>query len=136
MSHMVCGQIRHYPPANEPHFRLSVATSSRDYLVPSLRDWLTLGKGKHGVVARVKLHERSALWGAKSERSASAELVGMIDIIALTRRSSSTSAQLAMMRTASWHHGLRWSVMLLMIVLALSAAFYWWEKRETWQSEQ
>ena len=81
---------------------------THDYLVHSLRDWLTrkqneTRKGR----AELKLAERSALWNAKLENRHLPSLTEWISIRALTESQHRTAPQRVMMDRAGQVHGLR-----------------------------
>jgi hypothetical protein len=77
---------------------------THDYLVPSLREWLTrkqqeTRKGR----AELKLAERAGLWNAKRESRHLPSLAEWLRIRTLTDKSKWTEPQQKMMRTAdSW----------------------------------
>jgi serine/threonine protein kinase/formylglycine-generating enzyme required for sulfatase activity len=81
---------------------------THDYLVHSLRDWLTrkqqeTRKGR----AELKLAERSALWSVKPETRHLPSLMEWLSIRSLTERNKWTVPQHAMMRRATRVHTLR-----------------------------
>lgn len=91
---------------------------THDYLVPSLRDWLTrkqreTRKGR----AELRLTERVSLWSAKPEKRNLPSWWEYVNIIALTSKKNWTSAEQKMMRTSSGHYGIR--VALAIVALAL-----------------
>ena len=81
---------------------------THDYLVPSLREWLT-GKQKETRKGRaeLKLVERSALWNAKPENRFLPSLPEWLSIRALTESKVWTGPQRTMMAKAWQVHGLR-----------------------------
>ncbi len=81
---------------------------THDYLVSSLRDWLTrkqreTRRGR----AELRLAERAALWEAKPENRHLPSVFEWANIRALTRRKDWTDPQRRMMRRAGRLHGLR-----------------------------
>ena len=81
---------------------------THDYLVHSLRDWLTrkqreTRRGR----AELRLGERAALWGAKPENRQLPSLLEWANIWLLTRTREWNDSQRRMMRCASRVHGLR-----------------------------
>src|SRR5262249_55006261 len=81
---------------------------SHDYLVQSLRDWLTrkqreTRRGR----AELRLAERAALWNAKPENRLLPSLLEWANIRWLTRRQDWTEPQRRMMKRAGRVHGLR-----------------------------
>ena len=100
--------------------RLRRATASRrqpagsyyqlthDYLVHSLRDWLTrkqreTRRGR----AELRLAERSALWNAKPENRHLPSVLEWANIRLLTRKKDWTEPQRRMMKRAGRVHGLQ-----------------------------
>ncbi len=93
---------------------------THDYLVPSLREWLTrkqkeTRKGR----AELKLAERAAVWNAKPERRHLPSLWEWARIKWLTEKKSWTEPQRKMMATAGRVHGV-WSTILLGLVVVTS----------------
>ncbi len=91
---------------------------THDYLVPSLRDWLTrkqreTRRGR----AEMELAERAALWNAKSENRHLPSVWEYGTIRTLTRRRDWTEPQQRMMRRAGRIHTTRWGTGLLVAVL-------------------
>ena len=81
---------------------------THDYLVHSLRDWLTrkqreTRRGR----AELRLAERSSLWNAKPENRHLPSLLEWANIRLLTRKKDWTEPQRKMMKRAGWVHGLR-----------------------------
>jgi eukaryotic-like serine/threonine-protein kinase len=93
---------------------------THDYLVHSLRDWLTrkqkeTRKGR----AELRLAERSALWNAKPENRHLSSLWEWANIRLLTRRRDWTEPQRRMMKRAERIHGLRALAAVLMFGLLM-----------------
>jgi formylglycine-generating enzyme required for sulfatase activity/tetratricopeptide (TPR) repeat protein len=85
------------------HYQLT-----HDYLVPSLRDWLTRKqKETRRGRAELRLAERAALWNAKPENRLLPSVLEWANIRVLTRRQDWTEAQRRMMKQAGRVHGLR-----------------------------
>jgi serine/threonine protein kinase/formylglycine-generating enzyme required for sulfatase activity len=87
----------------ERHYQLT-----HDYLVPSLREWLTrkqreTRRGR----AELRLGERTAVWNAKPERRHLPSALEWLNIRVLTRKKDWTDSQRAMMKRAGRTHGLR-----------------------------
>jgi eukaryotic-like serine/threonine-protein kinase len=81
---------------------------AHDYLVHSLRDWLTrkqreTRRGR----AELRLGERSSLWNAKPENRHLPSPAEWASIRLLTNRRDWTEPQRRMMKRAGWVHGLR-----------------------------
>jgi len=81
---------------------------THDYLVHSLRDWLTrkLRETRRGR-AELRLAERSSLWDARRENRYLPSVVEWVSIRALTRPKDWTDPQRRMMRRTDRVHGLR-----------------------------
>lgn len=94
---------------------------THDYLVPSLREWLTRKqKETRRGRAELKLAERSALWNGKPENRYLPSLVEWLSIRALTESKRWTAPQRAMMKRGFWVWGLR-TGLTTAAVLALMA---------------
>lgn len=90
---------------------------THDYLVPSLRDWLTRKqKETRRGRAELRLAERSALWNVKPENRLLPAWWEYLNIRLLTNKQSWTEPQRRMMDKAGRFHGLRWGVALLLLV--------------------
>ena len=81
---------------------------THDYLVPSLRDWLTrkqreTRRGR----AELRLAERSDLWNSRPENRHLPSLIEWTGIRLLTNKGKWTTRQRTMMRTASRSHAIR-----------------------------
>ncbi len=102
--------------ASALHYQLT-----HDYLVPSLRDWLTrkqreTRRGR----AELRLAERSALWNAKCENHCLPALWEDLNIRLFTRKKNWTQPQRQMMRQAALVHGVRGGIMAAVICLAIT----------------
>lgn len=89
---------------------------THDYLVASLRDWLTrkqreTRRGR----ASLRLAERAALWAAKPERQFLPPWWEFLNIRLFTERKRWTASQHEMMRKAARTHGLRFVVLMLIV---------------------
>ena len=81
---------------------------THDYLVPSIRDWLTrkqreTRRGR----AKLRLAERSSLWNARPESRHLPSVLEWANIRLLTKKREWTQPQRRMMRRAGRVHGLR-----------------------------
>ncbi|MCA9118936.1 MAG: SUMF1/EgtB/PvdO family nonheme iron enzyme [Planctomycetaceae bacterium] len=75
---------------------------THDYLVPSLRQWLTKRQKATSVGrAELRLAERAAMWNARPERRQLPSIVEYLQIRALTRSSQWTVTQKRMMQAAT-----------------------------------
>jgi serine/threonine protein kinase/formylglycine-generating enzyme required for sulfatase activity len=104
------------PPASRlRHYQLT-----HDYLVPSLRDWLTRKQRetRHGR-AELRLAERSVLWNAKRENRHLPSLFEFANIRTLTTPKSWTDPQRKMMKQACRVHGWR-SLIAVLVTLLLA----------------
>ena len=91
---------------------------THDYLVPSIRDWLTrkqkeTWRGR----AELRLAERAALWNHKREKRYLPSLVEWTQIRALTNSREWNKPQQRMMREATAYHALRASAVFGCLVL-------------------
>jgi serine/threonine protein kinase/formylglycine-generating enzyme required for sulfatase activity len=121
------------PPGEQPTSEPLVATGAdvrfyqltHDYLVPSLRDWLTrkqreTRRGR----AELRLAERAALWSSKPESRHLPAWWEWASIRLFTRKRDWTTPQRRMMRRAGRFHALRGAALVL--VLGLLAFGGWW----------
>jgi formylglycine-generating enzyme required for sulfatase activity len=91
---------------------------THDYLVPSLRDWLTRKqKETRRGRAQLCLVERAGLWSSKPEDRHLPTRWEWASIRLLTRRQAWTPAQQKMMRRAGWYHGIRDALLALAVVM-------------------
>ena len=91
---------------------------THDYLVPSLRDWLTRKqKETRRGRAELLLADRAAVWAARPENRQLPSLVQWFSIRWLTRKKSWTPPQRKMMRTAKHYHAVRGMVVALVLTL-------------------
>jgi serine/threonine protein kinase/formylglycine-generating enzyme required for sulfatase activity len=91
---------------------------THDYMVPSLRDWLTRKQQEtRAGRAELKLAERTNLWTAKPENRYLPSIVEWGSICTLTDRAKWTSPQRVMMRRAGRIHSLRWGIGLAVALL-------------------
>ena len=98
---------------------------THDYLVPSLRVWLTRKrKETRRGRAELRLTERSALWNAKPENRHLPSLGEFLKILALTNRKNWTEAQRRMMSKAGWVQGARSGLVGLAMAAIISAGFF------------
>ncbi len=81
---------------------------THDYLVHSLRDWLTRKQRQtHRGRAELRLAERSSLWNAKPENRYLPSALEWANIRSLTEKREWTDAQRKMMKRAGRLHGVR-----------------------------
>ena len=99
--------------------RAAITTSStHDYLVHSLRDWLTrkqreTRRGR----AELRLAERSSLWNAKPENRHLPSALEWANIRLLTKKKDWTEPQRRMMKRAGRVHGLRTLGLVMLVSL-------------------
>jgi formylglycine-generating enzyme required for sulfatase activity len=98
---------------------------THDYLVPSLRDWLTrkqreTRRGR----AELRLAERAAVWNQKPENRNLPAWWEWASIVLLARRRDWTAPQRRMMRRAGLVHAVRGG--LVVLALALLSFAGWW----------
>jgi hypothetical protein len=115
--------------ASSNHYQLT-----HDYLVPSLRDWLTrkqreTRKGR----AELRLAERTATWSQKRENKQLATLSEWISIRTLTESKKWTSIERTMMHQAARVHGTWWAGMLIAVLL-IGFGLERWIAAERWQN--
>src|SRR5262249_34627682 len=91
---------------------------THDYLVPSLRDWLTRKqKETRRGRAELLLHERSTLWIARPEKRHLPSWWEWVTLKAFTRKSKYSPSERKMMVAANRHHLFR--TVVRCIVLAI-----------------
>jgi hypothetical protein len=91
---------------------------THDYLVPSLRDWLTRKqKETRQGRAELRLAERAAFWSAKPENRHLPAWWEWLNIRLFTRTKGWTEPQRQMMRKASRYHAVRGTALLLFLLL-------------------
>ena len=104
------------PSAVSPRARYYQLT--HDYLVHSLRDWLTrkqreTRRGR----AELRLADRSSLWNAKPENRHLPSVLEWANIRLLTKRGDWAEPERRMMRKAGWIHGSRTLTVLILLGL-------------------
>jgi serine/threonine protein kinase len=99
----------------QPSYQLA-----HDYLVPSVRDWLTRKqKETRRGRAELRLAERAELWNAWREKKQLPSLVEYAAIRCYTRSSRWTPAQSGMMRSATRYYFARGALALVLAALAI-----------------
>jgi serine/threonine protein kinase/formylglycine-generating enzyme required for sulfatase activity len=92
---------------------------THDYLVPSLRDWLTRKqKETRRGRAELLLADRAAVWNARRENRQLPSLLQWLRIRLLTRKNDWTEPQRRMMRRARRYHAVRTVVVATGLFLA------------------
>jgi formylglycine-generating enzyme required for sulfatase activity len=95
---------------------------THDYLVPSLRQWLTKRQKATPVGrAELRLAERATMWNARPERRQLPSITEWLQIRLLTRSSQWTAQQRRMMRAASRQHAMAAVVVGSLILMFLLA---------------
>ncbi len=95
------------PPAAEQP-RAQYYQLTHDYLVPSIREWLTRKqKETRRGRAELRLEERAGLWNAKPERKQLPSLAEWLEILLFTSGRRWSDAERAMMNVASRQHLVR-----------------------------
>jgi formylglycine-generating enzyme required for sulfatase activity len=90
---------------------------THDYLVPSLRDWLTRKqKETRRGRAELRLAERAALWNGKPENRYLPTWWEWLNTRLLTRQYNWTPSQRTMMRRAARYHGVRGAALALLLL--------------------
>ncbi|HEV3262231.1 MAG TPA: SUMF1/EgtB/PvdO family nonheme iron enzyme [Gemmataceae bacterium] len=105
------------PPSAFRYYQLT-----HDYLVPSLRDWLTRKqKETRRGRAALRLAERAALWSSKPENRHLPAWWEFLNIRCLTQKKNWTTPQQKMMRKAARYHAVRGTALaVLLAVLTLT----------------
>ena len=108
-----CGDGKTTTHSGERYYQLT-----HDYLVPSLRDWLSrkqreTRRGR----AELRLEERSASWNTKPENHHLPSALEWANIQLLTRKREWTDPQRKMMKRAGRVHGLRTLGLVMLISL-------------------
>jgi len=109
----------HSPPAIAHYYQLT-----HDYLVPSMRNWLTrkqkeTSRGR----AELRLAERTELWNARREQKQLPSWSEYAMIRCFTGPSHWTIAQKAMMESATRYYLIRCALAVAVLAIALTAAF-------------
>jgi formylglycine-generating enzyme required for sulfatase activity len=117
------------PPAETSPVRLRPPRSyqlTHDYLVPSLRDWLTRKqKETHRGRAELCLAERAAAWTARPEGRHLPACWEWVAIRLFTRPRDWTPPQRRLMRKAAGYHGLRLAAVAVLLSLLAWGGWEW-----------
>ena len=109
-------------PGEDPNQKYYQLT--HDYLIPSLRDWLTRKQQEtRAGRAELRLAERSASWNVRPEHRHLPSFVEFAQIRTLTRPKNWTEPQREMMRRASRFHSARIGLAVLLVATVGVAAF-------------
>jgi serine/threonine protein kinase/formylglycine-generating enzyme required for sulfatase activity/tetratricopeptide (TPR) repeat protein len=109
---------------------------THDYLVPSLREWLTrkqreTSRGR----AELKLEERSAVWNVNRENKQLPSTLEWLQIRWHSDRSKWSEPQRRMMRTAAKVHGITWgSTIAALLVVGLTIQY--WVSQRDWNNKR
>lgn len=121
------GELRLITPTDPEGFQSDSGSTPKskhyqlthDYLVPSLREWLTRKQREsRSGRAELRLAERSALWNAKPENQQLPSLWEFLNIRLLTESKKWTEPQRKMMRKAGRTHGIRSGIVAIALVAA------------------
>jgi serine/threonine protein kinase/formylglycine-generating enzyme required for sulfatase activity len=97
---------------------------THDFLVPSLRDWLTRKqKETRRGRAELLLAERAAVWNVRPENRQLPSLWQWLQIRGLTAKMNWTGPQRRMMRKAAGYHGLRAAALLVLLSVLVWGAW-------------
>ena len=122
------GRMKHDPQASPDSSFIHHPSSfqlTHDYLVPSLRDWLTRKRREtRRGRAELCLAERAAEWNARPDRRRLPSFWEWLRIRAWTRRGDWSPPQRRMMRASLGHHSARW-LSATVVVAALAFAAWW-----------
>jgi serine/threonine protein kinase/formylglycine-generating enzyme required for sulfatase activity len=109
---------------------------AHDYLVHSLRDWLTRKQREtRGGRAELRLAERSSLWNSKPENRHLPTLWEWLRIRTLTDRRRWTDQERAMMQRASRFHRTRLTIAAVLVGFLAGTGFYFWNRVDRYQRE-
>jgi len=104
----------HDSPLATRHYQLT-----HDYLVHSLRDWLTRKqKETRRGRAELALADRASVWSARPENRQLPSFLHWVGLLWFTERKSWTESERTMMRKATRHHALRCLILLAGFLLA------------------
>jgi len=110
---------RHAPPATR-YYQLT-----HDYLVHSLRNWLTRKQRETRLGrAQLRLEERSSLWNVKPENRHLPSVLEWANIRLLTSKCDWTESQKKMMMHAGRVHSLRGAVSLALLTIGIVGAIF------------
>jgi serine/threonine protein kinase/formylglycine-generating enzyme required for sulfatase activity len=102
---------------------------THDYLVPSLREWLTRKqKETRRGRAELQLADRAAVWTTRTENRQLPSLLQWFTIRWLTQKKTWTPPQRKMMRKAGRHHGLRGLAFAMFLAAATVMGWAIWEQ--------
>ncbi len=123
--------------SREPSLVTRYYQLTHDYVIPSLREWLTskqreTRKGR----AELKLAERASFWIAKREDRQLPTLIEWLRIRWLTDSAVWTEAQRALMQRAVRVHGISAGRSLLVILLVVTGIQQWTSSSARWRSLQ
>ena len=109
---------------------------THDYLVSSLRDWLTrkqkeTRKGR----AELLLADRAVVWNSRPENRQLPSLLQWFQITWFTEKKNWTESQRAMMRKSGRVHGTMWGGVLLTVLL-VGTGIQQWASAERWKNLQ
>lgn len=110
---------------------------THDYLVPSLREWLTQKKREtHRGRAELRLADRSELWNARREKNQLPSGWETLNIACLTARRNWTTGQRRMMKAATRLHLRRLSTLVLVICTVGAAGLVAWSRSSQHDRQQ
>jgi serine/threonine protein kinase/formylglycine-generating enzyme required for sulfatase activity len=130
---MLDGELRLITPTDPDGARSQSASDhelkyyqlTHDFLVPSLREWLTLKQREsRSGRATLKLIELTALWTPHPESRNLPSLAEYASILWHVPRQTQTEGQKSMLKAAGYTLGLRWGLGLLTLIAVLFAANY------------
>jgi serine/threonine protein kinase/formylglycine-generating enzyme required for sulfatase activity len=97
---------------------------THDFLVPSLREWITQEKQKSWKGrAELRLQDRSDMWNAQPQNRFLPAAWEFVDILLFTRRRTWTPEQGRMMRKATRYHAFRTCALMVLVILVCWGAF-------------
>lgn len=111
---------------SQKHYQLT-----HDYLVPSLRDWLTRKqKETRRGRAELRLAERAALWNARPEAKQLPSFGEWLSLCALTKGQDWTKIQSQMMRTARRRHFQRAAMVVVVLVMLGATGWLFYQRQQ------
>jgi len=109
---------------------------THDYLVPSLRDWLTRNQREtRRGRAELRLAERSAAWNAKPDARFLPSWWEWPNILVFTKRGKWTPPEQRVMRAAGKYHGLRFTCLLAVVAIAVFLGLEAYRRAEVRRAE-
>ena len=117
---------------SESQIRVPAYQLAHDYLVPTIRNWLTADdRSSRRGRARLRLREQSEAWNAKPERRRLPTLLEWISIRRYTRRGEWSAPQRRFMTAAFRHLAVRATAIISLTVIVWAMTWFWNEERQS-----